>query len=144
MDPASVIGLVAAVAQLLDQGASVFKFASGLYKDVKDAPTQAAKLVYEMTTMIGVVTSLKLTLDTFPETLPVSQQKPLTTSIEKLLEILQEMEKKCDPKQMTAFGRLKWPFQEKKTNEYIERIQRYRGILGIALQQEQMFNPVCF
>jgi len=145
MDPVSIIGLVAAAAQFLDQGASVIKYVSGLYKDVKDAPTQAERLCDEMATMIVVVTSLKLRLDTFPDRIPASQQKPITTSIETLQKLLKEMEKRCDPKLLSGLvGRLKWPFKAKEMDEYIERIQRYRGILSMALQQEQLYHPSHF
>ena len=141
MDPASVIGLVAAAAQLVGQGLSVFKHLSGLYKSVKDAPTQAKKLCDEMTTMIDVVNSLKLWLDSFPERIPKSQQTPIANSFDTLNDLLHEMEKRCDPKQMTGFvGRMKWPFQTEETDEYIEKIRRYRGILSLALQTEQMYN----
>jgi len=140
MDPGSVLGLVALATQSVEQGVSLFKYLIGLYKDVKDGPMQAAKLFDEITTMIEVVNSLKLWLDSFPDRIPQSQQTPITESLDALKDILDEMEKRCDPKGITGLAsRLKWPFQKKEMDEYVERIQRYRGSLSLALQGAQMY-----
>jgi len=145
MDPLTVIGLVAASAQLVDQGASVLKYLSRLYNDIKEAPTQAEKLFNEMTTMIAVITLLKLRFDTFPERIPESERMPITNSLDTLNDILQEMKTRCDPKQIRGvIGRLKWPFDMNETNQYIERIQRHAGILNLVLQNEQLYTPSVF
>jgi len=142
MDPVTIIGLVAASAQLVDQGASLIKSLSGLYNDVKDAPTQAATLFKEMTTMMDVVTLLKLRLDKFPERIPKSEQDPITTLLDSLNELLQEMLERCDPKQMRGvMRRLNWPFQMKDTDQYVERIRRHTESLSLVLQNEQMYKP---
>ena len=137
MDPVTAIGLVAASAQLVGQGASVLKYLS----DVKEAPRQAEKLLNEMTAMIDVVTLLKLRFDSFPERIPESQQTPITDSLDSLKELLQEMEARCDPKQRRgAIQRLKWPFQMKETVQYLEKIQRQKEILNLVLQNEQLYG----
>jgi hypothetical protein len=142
MDPVTIIGLVAASAQLMDQGASVIKSLSGLYNDVKDAPTQAATLFKEMTTMMDVVTLLKLRLDKFPERIPNSEQDLITMLLDSLNELLQEMRERCDPEQVRGvMRRLKWPFQMKDTDQYIERIRRHTERLSLVLQNEQMYKP---
>ena len=142
MDPVTIIGLVAASAQLVDQGASLIKSLSGLYNDVKDAPTQAATLFKEMSTMMDVVTLLKLRLDKFPEKIPKSEQDPITKLLDNLNELLQEMLERCDPKQVRGvMRRLKWPFQMKDTDQYIESIRRQTESLSLVLQNEQMYKP---
>jgi hypothetical protein len=142
MDPVTIIGLVAASAQLVDQAASLIKSLSGLYNDVKDAPTQAATLFKEMSTMMDVVTLLKLRLDKFPERIPKTEQDPITKLLDDLNELLQEMLERCDPKQVRGFmRRLKWPFQMKDTDQYIERIRRQTESLILVLQNEQMYQP---
>lgn len=140
MDPATIIGLVAAARQLLDQGTTVLKYVSGLYREVKTAPTQADTLFHEITTMLGVVTSLKFTLDNIPDRISQSQRTPITNSIETLTEMLQEMAKRCHKNQTIGLGRLKWPFEAKEMDKYIGGIQRYRGLLAFALQNEQLYT----
>jgi hypothetical protein len=140
MDPGTIIGLVAAAAQLLEQGATVLKYMNGLYRDVKNAPMQAEILLHEMNTTLGVVASLKFTLDHIPSMISESQQKPVTDSIKILVVMLQDVMKRCDKSQTTGLGRLRWPIEAKEMDKYIDRIQRYRGLLAFALQNEQLYT----
>lgn len=140
MDPVTIIGLVAAAAQLLEQGATVLKYMNGLYRDVKNAPMQAEILLHEMNTTLGVVASLKFTLDHIPSMISEFQQKPVTDSIKILVVMLQDVMKRCDKNQTTGLGRLRWPLETKEMDKYIDRIQRYRGLLAFALQNEQLYT----
>lgn len=140
MDPASIIGLVGVATQSVDQCASLFKFLSQLYKEVKDAPTQAATLRNEVNTLMSVVNDLKFRLDNFPEMFPDSQEAPIAKSLKELKELVDAIMKHCDPKRMKDLsGQLKWPFQKRETEEYIKRIENYKKTLTLAMQSSQMY-----
>jgi hypothetical protein len=82
MDCVTIIGLVAAAGQLLDQGATILKYVSGLYRE-EECSSAGGYTFHEITTMLRVVASLKFTLDNIRSRISEPQQTPDANSIEK-------------------------------------------------------------
>lgn len=51
--------------------------------------------------------------------------------------LLQELEKKLEPKRVVGIRRLTWPFNEEKIATILQRIERLKGIFNLVLGIEQ-------
>lgn len=145
MDPAIIIGIVSAASQFADLSFTILRSLSQLFTDVKDCPAQALQLRSEMTTLYGLVSELKLTLDTIPGSISIlhiaSLHDALTGSVTTLKEIIQKINELSELDKTTGIRRLAWPFRNKQIDQHIRRIQGFKSTLSLALQTEQRYSP---
>jgi hypothetical protein len=144
MDPASIVGLVAAGVQFVDFAYKTLKALSHLCHEIAEAPVEASELQYEISSTVGVVTSLKFLLDTAPKCVSSSEEgtlnDSLTSAIKITREMLERLEKGISASQKKKLHRLIWPFKKREVTEYVEKIQRYKGTIQLALQVNQTYR----
>jgi len=135
MDPATIVGIVAAAAQFTDMAYSSLKFISKAYNDVSQAPHQATELHREISLMLGVVTSTKATLETvLPSMISDSQILPINDTVLNSTELLQTLLKKMEDKakqRKTGLHRLTWPFDIEEIKSAVNRLQQHRETLNL-------------
>jgi hypothetical protein len=142
MDPVSIVGLVAAGAQFVDFAYKTLKALSQLCNEIAEAPAEANELRYEISSTVGAVTSLKVLLETDPDCISDSEgtlREALTSAIKITGEMLERLEKRISASQKKKLHRVIWPFKKKEVTEYVEKIQRYKGTIHLALQVNQTY-----
>ena len=135
MDP----GTALAVTQI---SAKVISTISKYYSDVKDAKNDIMQLSTEVEDLGNTVSKVEdLLSGGESEDLPVATQLlPTLESSQKELELL---EKRLNPgrgdKMMRRVGKraLKWPFSKKEVEECIDKLQRFKATLTLALVTDQ-------
>ena len=152
MDPASIIGLTAAIQQLLG---CVLKYG----KDIHDAKKEINQFCSELLALKAALEHVQLSLgfDSLNQSfdqLGISNQVPsalwtpnLTTPEFKDMlastnDILKEMlaELQTKPGRLhTSLQRLKWPWTKEKIKHYIDRLERCKGWLVLATTSDNMY-----
>ena len=142
MDPVTIVGLVAGALQCVDLGVKVIKAISEFYTEASSSQAQAKHLCETIRAMIGLVSIYKVTLESIPGSILESDKGLLQDTVAGCIKTIQELSelvsKRCEVN--SRLEKLKWPFQEKKTHEYIGRIQEYTSTLVMVLQIGQMYN----
>ena len=127
MDPASVVGLVAAGVQFVDVTVKAFKALSHFINEVVEVPARDIDLQYEIITMVGVMTSLKVLLETSPSRVPGSEGDSLKDTLNKVIEVVEEismlLEEHVNNCLITKKHRLVWPFKTKEIGRYVDKMQ---------------------
>ena len=143
MDPVTALAAAGNAFQLVGLAIQVFQSLARYIQDVKAAPKQAIELRNEIAAIIGIVTTLKVTLEISPSSISAAKERPLNDTItnvrETLEEILQQLEKGSDEKNVGGSKSLIWPFQKRKLEEHLEKLDRYKATLSFALQVEQTY-----
>ncbi|MCJ1385533.1 hypothetical protein MMC17_008656 [Xylographa soralifera] len=135
MDPVSVIGLVAALLQLIDVTAQTIRYIN----EVKDAPKQRGRLAREASGLLMLLTDLRYRVEEIDES---SAWFAGVRSLENPLQLfkvdLENIAYKLRPRNTlrTAFG---WPFEEKQINAILVKIERTKTLVGLALHKD-IFN----
>lgn len=138
MDPIAITGLVAAGAAFVELAYKVLKTLSRFIVDITAVPRQAVQLQYEISSLVGVITALKLTLTMTPSIILATEEASLSDSVRSSVVVLEEMleklERRTETSQRTGFQRLIWPLKTKDMDQYIDRIQRYKGTVSLVMQ----------
>jgi len=140
MDPLTALEIADKVGSLAGTLSSVFK---GLYEycqNVKKAPEKSKQLRDELYALSDVAQNMNTLLaKSSPR---ASGNIVMDETVVEFEKMLQEMERKVTlPKGTITWERLKWPFSLKENAEYIERIERFKITLNLALSVFQRYVP---
>lgn len=129
MDPFSVIGAAASVAQLVGLAKDVLRNLWDYSVAVKNAPKHSRELRREMGALAELLESLDDTLDS-------QSAKPLFTESDPMtgfLELLEELNVRLTERKTKGLGRLLWPFSQDENERLLTKIERYKTTFGLAL-----------
>lgn len=133
MDPVTVIGLVASVAQLAGV-ARVIVASMCLYFDaVKDAPKNSRELRQELFTICDLLDSLDDVLTSPSTKSSFMAPESLKSAITEFQAILEDMKARVAESQTKGVRRLKWPFTKEENERLLSKLQRYKGTFNLAL-----------
>lgn len=140
MDPLSVIGLTASLVQLIDSTAK----AIGYLNDVKNAPTDRAKLALEATSVLTLLTDLRYRVEgakSGDEWFTDMQSLGLKNGpLDQFKEAMDELTRKLNPERgMKKLSRmLTWTLDKKEVNNILYKIERLKTLVGLALQKDHL------
>lgn len=141
MDPITVFGFLAALAQLIDVTSKVVNYFNG----VKDAPKDRAKLVREATGLLLLFTDLSCRVEETASTDPWftglrslgAKQGPLT----EFKNAMEDIANKLAPA-TTSVGNLRkvlrWTLDRKEIETILLKIERLKTLVGLALQNDHL------
>jgi hypothetical protein len=140
---AEPLGVASSVIAVVDLSAKVFSLCLQYSREVKNAKDDVERLRKEVTAFQDTTEKLKALLEgTRGRELKTSQQ--LISAIEDGHSALGKLEQRLRPstgrKTISRFGMraLKWPFQNKDFEGTIEKLERCRGNISLALNIDQM------
>lgn len=134
MDPITGVGLAASGVQLADFAFKVFTNICRYYRDVKDAPASVTKVREEMDSLLNVLCQCQETFEQHPKML---SRSTILEQLSGLRAVLNQLYARTSPKETTGLRRLKWPFDQKETNEILHKLRRYQSTLNTALNVVQ-------
>jgi hypothetical protein len=144
MDPVTALALAGNVEQFSELAFKLVKMLYRYCKDVINAAEQAGKLHQEISIMIGVMASLKVTLETRCDRFSVVQEDPLrqaiTGSIRILEKLLDRMEGRSGAQRERNKSNFLWPFQKKEIDDALKEIDTHKMTLCLALQIEHVYH----
>lgn len=136
MDPVTVIGLAASIAQLIKATSKVIKYVD----EVKDAPSQRENLDLETANFMPLLVMLK------QRTLPTVANEEWISSIRSLgapegpipqLEAsMSQLAEKLKIRKKKRGGDLRWPSDKKECTAILSKIERTKLLIGLALQDD--------
>ena len=132
MDPVSVIGLVAALLQLIDVTVQTIQYIN----EVKDAPKQRGRLAREASGLLMLLTDLRYRVEETDESSAwFAGVRSLANPLQLFKEDLEDIAHKLRPKNTlrTALG---WPFEEKQINAILVKIERTKTLVSLALHKD--------
>lgn len=125
MDPVSIIGLSASLAQLAGLAKDIVVNMWRYFDAVKSAPKRSEELRQE-------VANISSLLDSLDEG---SMEVIFTTGtpLDEFLSMLKELHSRVSTPTAKGFGRWKWPFTQDENNRLLARIERYKVTFNMAL-----------
>jgi hypothetical protein len=135
MEPISLATSITALAEL---AFNVCTTLNKFYGRVRGASTRASELRQEMTMMHTLISIIKSTFIQESNVLGSHATKAILELVIPLFHsMLQELEKKLEPKRIVGIQRLTWPFNEESIVIILQRIERLKGTLNLVLGIER-------
>jgi hypothetical protein len=138
MDPVSAFGVAAGAAQLADMAADVYLGLFKYFRAVKQAPKLSRELREEAFLVQEVLQGLESTLETIDT--PPAMTTSLKNAFDEIAKIMDELKKHFEIKDAEIIKRLSWPFTEKKNEEYIKKLERFKSTLTSATGAIQRYS----
>jgi hypothetical protein len=130
MDPITGVGLAASSAQLADLTVKVLTNLYKYYRNVKGAPAKAADLRNELDNLIELLSNIQETFERTPSGLFSSA---IPKALSNLREVVTQLYSRTKPEDTSGIRRLQWPFRQNENAEIIDKLERYKGNLMVAL-----------
>lgn len=134
MDPITIIGAVAAVAQLVGLAANLGMQAYRLLRDIKKVPKKSRELCDEIYDLSSVINELYYTLKTVENANTAVVDSISVDFLEKHSHFLTELTSRIQVDKTEIKNRLRWPLSTKENEEWIQKVQRHKSTLALALQ----------
>ncbi|KAL8832726.1 MAG: hypothetical protein Q9170_004770 [Blastenia crenularia] len=136
MDPGTALAVVQVSTKALS---ALWKY----YADVKGAKEEFHYLTNELQSLHDVMEKLLELLQKPPTVSKIPITTSLTTTITQSMLDIKALEEKLDPgtgaKVMKRFGKraLEWPFAKNEVDEWVQKLQRVKGTVNVALNIDQ-------
>ena len=135
MDPITILGAVAASAQLAGTTAQFSFQLYRFYCDVKKAPTKSKELCNEVSELATVMESLARTIKIVEESSDnVIIDVISDDSLQKYAQFLNELSSRILVNKNDIKKKLKWPLSTKDNETLIAKIERQKSTFNLALQ----------
>ena len=141
MDPITTVGLVASIAQIIGAITKVLRYLN----DVKNAPKARAQVAQEASLLLALLTSLRYRLeDTDSKDLWVQGVMTLGMAsgpLDQFREALEALAGKLQSSgTVKSVGKaLLWHFEKKEVDEFLNRMERLKSFISLALQGDILF-----
>lgn len=133
MDPITILGAVAAAAQLASSTTSVALQLFRIYCNIKDAPQKSYELCEEVSNLSTVIEDLSQILKTISNSEIVGNVISVN-SLEKYSQFLKELSSRVHLDNREIKKRITWPLSAKGNEELISRAERYKATFMLALE----------
>ena len=133
MDPACILGVASNGLQLTQLAFSAFINLITYYSDIQKAPAQSKTLRQELDSFVDVLGNVERCFGC--RGLPQDMKKEFGT----IHDLLETLYSRTTPKSPTGIRTLKWPFQQKETQEFISKIQRSKSNLQLLMDAQTQF-----
>jgi hypothetical protein len=142
---AEILGIVAAVTQLVHFSGELLTVGYGFLSKISRAPLEIRDLLTESAALNSLLSHIQLLAESSPGTgaLQALQQSGVLKDcqdsligVKRALEACQKLEGYDGSKTENLRRRIKWPFKERETKEAIQRLTRLRGLLSSALNTD--------
>lgn len=136
MDPVSIIGLIASLAQLIDAASKTLRYLN----NVKNAPKARAQVAQEASLLLVLFTSLRYRLeDTDAQDCWVQGVLTLGTANGPLDQFKEALESLATRLHNSGTGKsvgktLMWHFEKKEIDELLGKMERLKSSINLAVQ----------
>jgi DNA repair exonuclease SbcCD ATPase subunit len=137
MDPITVVGFAANVAQLVDLALAVFTNLHKYSRNFESAPKRSEQLRREVNHVVDLLADLQ---DIFKKNPNEFLRRSLELEVKELEVLLRELQSRTNPQNTKGFQRLKWPFKEAENEDLIRRIERFKSSFNLAMNISQTYN----
>jgi hypothetical protein len=140
MDPISVVGLAASLAQLIDVATKVFRYMN----DVKNAPKARAQVAQEASLLLALLTSLRYRLEDVDITDPwvqgVVTLGMANGALDQFREALEALAAKLynSGTGISAGKAFIWHFEKKEIEDLLQKMERLKLFISLALQEDTL------
>jgi hypothetical protein len=141
MDPITAVGLIASIAQIIDATTKVLRYLN----DVKNAPKARAQVAQEASLLLALLTSLRYRLeDTNAKDPWVQGVMTLGMASGPLDQFREALEALAGKLQSSGTAKsvgkaLSWYFEKKEVDEFLNRMERLKSFIALALQGDILF-----
>ena len=140
MDPVTVVGLVAAIVQLIDTTSTAIKYVN----DVKDAPKDRATLAREGSSLLALFIDLRYRVEEADSTSSwFTGVRSLAVEggpLDELKCVMEELARKLKPATgVKKFSKaLIWTLDKKDISDILAKMERLKTLVSLALQKDQL------
>ncbi len=135
MNPLSALAIAAATTQFVESSTKIFEALFGYWQSVKEAPKRSKELQQEMFLISNVLIDLRSALASHPKGLRVPKiAAPLGRTATEFAKTMDALTSRIQVKEQDIFKRLKWPFDEKENEIFIQKLERFKGTFTLALE----------
>ena len=143
MDPITVLGMVAAIAQLIEITSKTVRYLN----DVKGAPKDRAKLAQEATNLLPVFTQLRYRVEEADSTDPwyigIRSLGGAGGPLKEFESTMEDLGDRLAPgKGLKKIGMaLCWTLLKKDVDILLSKIERLKTLVGLALHNDLLYAP---
>jgi hypothetical protein len=142
MDPVTVVGLVAVVAQLIDTTTKAIRYMN----DVKEAPRDRERLAREAASLFALLTDLRYRLEEANATDPwftgIRSLGGAGGPLDQFRDAIDDLARKLKPdkssKMRKLAGAVFWPLDKNEINTVLAKIERLKTLVNPALQKDHL------
>ena len=140
MEAVTVVGLAASIIQLIDTTAKAIKYIN----DVKDAPTERARLAREATSLLALLTDLRYRVEETTSTDPwftgIRSLGVEGGPMEQFNRAMEDLTSKLRPgKSLKKFSKaVFWTLEKNEINNTLTQIERLKSFVNLALQMDHL------
>ena len=138
MDPITVLGAVAASAQLAGATAQLGLRLYRFYCEVKEAPAKSKELCDEVSELSSIMEKLAQTLKTVEENSNIVIDTISINSLSTYSQFVKDFSSRIEVKKNEIKKSLKWPLLKKDNEEFIAKIERHKATFTLALQNANL------
>ena len=132
-DPNTILGAVAAAAQLADMTTMYCFRAYSYYRDIKEVPSKSKDLREEFSQLSSIIRDLAEVLTTVKTNNSEVGNVISPSSLEQYPDFLKDFVSRLKLNENDFKKRLKWPFSVKENEDYIAKIERHKMTFSLAL-----------
>jgi hypothetical protein len=142
---AEVLGIVAAVTQLVHFSGEILTVGYGFLSKLSRAPLEIRDLLTESAALNSLLSHIQLLAESSPGNgvLQALQQsgvlkdcQDFLTGVKRALEACQKLEGDDGSERENFRRRIKWPFKEREPKEAIQQLTRLRGLLSSGINMD--------
>ena len=141
MDPLGASSSIIAILSLI--GTSI-----GYIKAVKESSPERGRLLVELISLRGILTSLKDDEDQNSDeqqgTLTLKSLRCPSGPLEQFETLLGQLNSRLEPKRglRKVEIALKWPFRKEEIRDIFAALERYKSLFSLALQNDHLLGPL--
>lgn len=135
MDPFSIIGAVAAAAQLAGSTANIGLSLYRFYCEVKNAPEKSKELcdeIYDLSTVINDLAQILKEVDKRTDVIAIDIIS--IDSLQKYYQFLDDLSSRIKVNEKGFKKKFKWPFSIKDNLELMAKVGRHKSTFMLALE----------
>ena len=140
MDPATALTIASTSCKVLAQAITVFEALYQYIKEVRDAPAKSRELQREAFAVVDLLQCAAQALEGRTIASEQTSRKQWTCFATEFADTMKEMSELIEVRKGENWKRLKWPFDSKENQKYLEKLGRFKATFTLALQTIQRYG----
>lgn len=143
LDPVSAISVAASACQFAEQTTKLFNALNDYFSKLRNAPELSRELRKEAFLLSDVLAELGSSFSADDQDNSLPKTKEVTDMIKEFEETIKAMAERVEIKDKEiSLKRFQWPFEQRESEKYLRKLERFKTTFQLALQTRQKYLPI--